>query len=135
MENIICNAYLFFDGNCREAMEFYQRVFGGKLDMQTYGEVDESCPDATKDSIMHARLSGGDVLLMASDNPESQALGTGKVHLALGGNDEQKLRRIFNALSDGGKIGQPLRKQMWGDVYGDLRDRYAIQWMVNISIK
>ncbi len=133
MENITCNAYLFFDGNCREAMEFYQRVFGGELNLQTYGEVDKSCPDATKDSIMHARLSGGDILLMASDNPGSHALGTGKIHLALGGDDEEKLRRIFNDLSDGGKIGQPLKKQLWGDIYGDLRDKYAIQWMINIS--
>jgi len=136
MENVICNAYLFFDGNCREAMKFYQSVFGGTLNMQTYGEMDKSCPDAMKDSIMHARLSGGDILLMASDDPgATRTLGTGKIHLALGGSDEKKLRSIFEALSAGGKIGVPLEKQMWGDIYGDLRDKYDIQWMVNISAK
>ena len=136
MENITCNAYLFFDRNCREAMHFYQSVFGGELIMQTYGEVDKSCPDAIKDGIMHARLSGGDILLMASDDPGSnRELGTGKIHLALGGSDEGKLRRIFDALSAGGKIGVALEKQMWGDIYGDLRDKYDIQWMINITAK
>ena len=136
MENITCNAYLFFDGNCREAMNFYQSVFGGTLNIQTYGEVDKSCPDAMKDNIMHARLSGGAILLMASDDPGSnRQLGTGKIQLALGGNDEEKLRRIFDALSTGGKVGVKLEKQMWGDIYGDLRDQYDIQWMVNISAK
>ncbi|HET8573599.1 MAG TPA: VOC family protein [Edaphocola sp.] len=134
MGNIICNAYLFFKDECREAMNFYQDVFGGELIMQTYGDVDKSCPDATKDSIMHARLSGGDILLMASDDPGSgRTLGAGKIHLALGGNDEPKLRGLFDALSKGGKIGVPLEKQMWGDIYGDLCDQYGIHWMVNIS--
>src|SRR5690242_19459686 len=129
MENVICNPYLFFDGNCREAMNFYQGVFGGELNMQTYGEVDKSCPDATKDTIMHARLAGGDILLMASDDPGSHSLGTGKIRLALGGSDEEKLRRIFDALSAGGKVNVPLAKQIWGDIYGDLRDKYDIEWM------
>lgn len=136
MENITCNAYLFFDGNCREAMSFYKNVFGGDLHIQTYGEMDKSCPEATKENIMHARLSGGDILLMASDDPGSdRELGTGKIHLALGGSDEAKLRKIFNALSAGGKVGVQLAKQMWGDIYGDLTDQYGIQWMVNISAK
>jgi PhnB protein len=81
-------------------------------------------------------LSGGDILLMASDDPgTSHELGTGKIHLALGGSDEEKLRRIFDKLSAGGKVGVPLAKQMWGDIYGDLRDKYDIQWMINISAK
>jgi len=136
METIICNAYLFFKNECREAMKFYQSVFGGELTMQTYGEVDKSCPDALKDGIMHARLSGGDILLMASDDPGSdRGMGTGKIHLALGGSDEKKLRRIFDALSVDGKVGVPLEQQMWGDIYGDLRDIYDIQWMINITVK
>lgn len=133
MENITCNAYLFFDGNCREAMQFYQNVFGGELRIQTYGEVDNSCPDAMKNRVMHARLIGGDILLMASDNPSDESLGTGKIQLALGGDNEEKLRRIFDGLSAGGNICHPLEKQMWGDVYGDLADKYDIHWMINVS--
>lgn len=133
MENITCNAYLFFDGNCREAMNFYQNIFGGDLQMQTYGDIDKSCPDAMKDGIMHARLSGGDILLMGSDDPRSSTLGTGKTHLALGGTNDKKLRHIFDALSAGGKVGVKLEKQIWGDVYGDLVDKFDVHWMVNIS--
>ena len=136
MENVTCNAYLFFNTECREAMKFYQSIFGGELMMQTYGEVDKSCPQAMKDGIMHARLSGGAILLMASDDPGSgRELGTGKIHLALGGNDEARLSGIFEALSKGGKVGVPLEKQMWGDIYGDVTDKYGINWMVNITAK
>lgn len=104
--------------------------------MQTYGEVDKSCPDAMKEGIMHARLSGGDIVLMASDDPGSgRKIGTGKIHLALGGDDEEKLRHVFDALSAGGKVGVPLERQMWGDLYGDLRDQYDIHWMINIAGK
>lgn len=89
-----------------------------------------------KDGIMHGRLSGGEILLMGSDDPgRDHELGTGKIHLALGGNDEAKLTEIFNALSVGGHIGVPLAKQMWGDIYGDLRDQYEVQWMINITAK
>lgn len=133
MENITLDAYLFFDGNCREAMEFYQQAFGGKLEIKTFGEADDSCPKAMKDKIMHARLADGEVNLMASDHPDSAPLGTGKITLALGGTDEQKLRKIFNDLSAGGNIGNPLEKQMWGDIYGDLTDKFDVNWMVNIS--
>lgn len=134
MENVTCNAYLFFDGNCREAMKFYQNVFGGELRMQTYSEIDSNCPTALKDSIMHAMLSCGDILLMASDDPGNLGkLGTGKIHLALGGHDEKKLTALFEALTVGGKIGVKLEKQMWGDIYGDLVDKNGIHWMVNIS--
>ena len=133
--SITTNPYLFFDKNCREAMTFYQSVFGGDLQQQTYGEVDQSCPEAKKDNIMHACLSGGDILLMASDDPGSHQAGTEKTHvaLALAGADEGRLREIFEALSAEGKVGIPLAQQLWGDVYGDLVDRYGIQWMVNIK--
>lgn len=134
MGNVTCNAYLFFDGNCSEAMKFYHSVFGGELTMQTYGDVDKRCPDALKNGIMHARIFGGDILLMASDNPGSHSLGTGKIHLAIEGSDERRLREIFNQLSNEGKICHPLEKQMWGDIYGDLTDKFGIQWMINITL-
>lgn len=133
MENVTCNPYLFFEGNCREAMQFYQEVFGGELKLGTFGEMDNSCPDAMKDSIMHAHLSGGDIILMASDNPSGQPMGSGKVHLALGGKNEQRLREVFGKLSGKGEVGHKLEKQMWGDLYGDLTDQFGIEWMMNIS--
>lgn len=135
MEKISLNAYLFFDGNCREAMKFYQSVFGGKLELQTFGEVDDSCPAAMKDSIMHASLMGGEAELMASDNPGPDPLGTGKISLALSGYDEEKLRKMFDDLSVGGKVTMPLEKQVWGDFFGVFTDRYGVSWMINIGTK
>lgn len=133
MKTVNLNAYLYFNGDCREAMEFYQGIFGGELEVITFGEVDNSCPDAMKDSVMHANLMGGDVEFFGSDNPSPDPLGTGKITLTLHGTDEQKLRGLFDALSSGGKITMPLEKQVWGDIYGALRDRYDVSWDVNIS--
>lgn len=133
MENVTLDAYLFFDGNCREAMQFYQKAFGGELEIKPFGEADDNAPAEKKDQVMHARLSGGAVNLMASDGMEPDKLGTGKISLALSGTDEEKLRKIFNQLSKDGNIIHPLEKQFWGAIYGDFIDKYNVRWMVNIS--
>lgn len=134
MKKVYLSPYLFFDGNCREAMTFYQSIFGGKLEIMTFGDVDNSCPDAMKDKIMHANLMGGEVEFFGSDGM-GDPLGTGKICMTLHGNDEEKLSNIFNKLSQGGKIRQKLERQVWGDIYGDLIDKYNVNWMVNIGDK
>ncbi|HET6528503.1 MAG TPA: VOC family protein [Balneolaceae bacterium] len=133
MEKVTLDAYLFFNGNCRDAMEFYQQVFGGELEVKTYGEVDDSSSKAMKDRVMHANLTGGEVNLMASDGMDSDEIGTGKISLALRGSDEKKLSKIFDDLSASGKVGHPLEKQFWGDIYGDFTDKFDVCWMVSIS--
>jgi len=135
MEKITLNAYLLFEGNCREAMGFYQRIFGGELQIMTFGQVDDSCPAAKRDSVMHASLMGGEVDLMASDNPGDTASGKGKISLALSGYDEERLRKIFADLSEGGNTFMQLEKQVWGDLYGAFTDKFGIEWMVNIGLK
>jgi PhnB protein len=121
-------------------MEFYKTVFGGELTMQTMGEVpDEAMPpdmkkDEIKDMIMHARLSGGDVDLMGSDSQKASKTAA-KIELSLSGTDETKLHKIFDSLSAGGKVNMPLQKQFWGDTFGMLRDKYGVDWMVNIADK
>lgn len=134
MKKITLNAYLLFDNNCREAMAFYKGIFGGEVTARTFGEVDNSCPEAMRDSIMHSSLMGGDVEFFACDNPNPQAAetGNGKISLALGGHDEERLRQIYEALSTGGKIIFALEKQGWGDIFGVLSDQFGINWMVNI---
>lgn len=123
-----------FEGNCREAMTFYQSLFGGTVKSMTFGEVDNSCPQALKDSIMHASLMGGEVELLGCDNPEPKPTKSGNISLALNGNDEERLTQVFNQLSEGGKIVVPLEKQMWGDLFGVVSDAFGIDWMVNISV-
>lgn len=124
--------YLLFDGECREAMKLYHSVFGGTLEIQTYGELDASTEPKMRDLVMHSHLRGGRAALMAGDSPQSSGDG-GKVQLTLSGTDDLALRQAFEALAAGGEVVTPLDRQMWGDVYGALTDRFGIGWMVNIS--
>jgi PhnB protein len=127
------NPYLRFNGDARQAMEFYQSVFGGELRMNTFGEFGmQDSPQA--DQIMHAQLeTESGYTLMASDTPPGMPYNAGDtITISLSG-DEEVLRTYFEQLADGGKIGTPLEKQMWGDEYGDLTDKFGVSWMVNIG--
>ena len=127
------NPYLRFDGSARQAMEFYQSIFGGELKMNTFGEFGmQDSPQA--DQIMHAQLeTESGYTLMASDTPPGMPYHPGDtITISLSGDDEV-LREHFNALAEGGKVGTPLEKQMWGDEYGDLVDKFGINWMVNLG--
>lgn len=129
--------YLFFNGNCREAMEFYKSVFGGKLSVQTMGDVppEARMPGAPDSSVMHARLEvAPGFALMGSDSPEASAK-TAKVELSLSGSDEAKLNGIFKKLAKGGTVRMELGKQFWSATFGMLTDKYGVEWMVNIQAK
>lgn len=132
MSDVRLEPYLFFKGNCREAMEFYKQIFGGELTTQTYADVGAASEATPADFIMHAKLEGGAVDLMASDTAQASAKAA-KVSLSLGGTEEKALRGIFDALSEGVEVQSPLKKEFWGDTFGSLTDQYGIEWMVNIE--
>jgi PhnB protein len=134
MSNIRLEPYLFFQGDCREAMEFYKSVFGGELTMQTMGEVPGDMPgkEERKDEIMHAKLSGGMATFMASDSTQASP-SAAKIELSLNGSGEDALRTAFDKLANGGNVRTPLERMFWGDVFGALTDKYGIDWMVNIE--
>lgn len=132
MNKINLEVYLFFKGECRQAMEFYKSVFGGKVNYTTYGDTPMAGMDGDKDWIMHAALEGGDIKLMGSDT-DGASPETKKVSLSLGGTNEPKMRKIFEALSAGGQVRQPLEKAPWGDTFGSLADKYGVDWMMNIG--
>lgn len=127
------NTYLYFGGQCAEAMEFYKSIFGVELTLQTRGSVDPNAPDDMKDLLIHAELSGGEVHLLAADNLDA---GSNKpqyrISLTLNGSDEPKLRKFYDSLAAGGSADHPLKKEFWGDTFGNLTDKYGISWMVNI---
>lgn len=128
------NPYVNFDGNAREAMEFYQQVFGGDLHVNTFGEYgDPAAPGA--DKLMHAQLEAENGLtLMASDLPPGMSATAGNnITISLSGEDDAELRGYWEQLSDGGAVAVPLEKQMWGDEFGMCTDRFGIPWMVNIT--
>lgn len=132
MNEITVNPYLFFQGNCRDAMEFYKNIFGGELTLQTYDEVPGETQPGMENKVMHAALTGGDVLLMASDTPGASATAA-KVTISLGGTNEEKLTEIFSRLSEDVVVASPLKKEFWGDTFGSLTDKFGIDWMVNIT--
>jgi len=131
--SIRLNPYLSFDGNAREAMEFYREVFSGELHLSTFGEYGQ--PDAPgADKIMHAQLEAGELTFMASDTPPGMPFTRGTdVAISLSGDDPDTLRGYWKQLSDGGTVSVPLEKQMWGDEFGMCVDRFGIPWMVNIT--
>ncbi|MEU4801545.1 VOC family protein [Actinosynnema sp. NPDC023587] len=127
------NPYLGYRGNARQAMEFYQEVFGGELELGTV--ADFGSPDSPRaDQVVHSRLDTPDgYSLMAWDVPEEVPHHPGtNVAVYLGG-DDGGLRGHFAKLSAGGTVTTPLEKQSWGDEAGALVDRFGISWMVNIT--
>lgn len=127
--------YLHLENTAKEALAFYQGVFGGTITSNTFGEYGTEGPDA--DLIMHGQLDTPDgYTIMMADTPSFMTAGTkgSTITLALFGDDAETLHRHFDALAaDGGTVGTPLAKQMWGDEYGDLTDKYGIEWLCNIS--
>ena len=127
--------YLFFNGNCREAMEFYAVALGGKLNMMTYAESPNP-PAEMGELIMHAHLAAGNgVVLMASDPMPGQVLSEGKnFSLSLFCDSREEEERIFAALTEGGEVRQPLQDTFWGAHFGMLYDRYGITWMLSYNL-
>jgi PhnB protein len=131
--------YLFFDGNCAEAMQFYQRTIGGRIEaMLTYGDSPEPghCPVGSDQRIMHACIDLGGQLLMASDCPEGQPYeGMKNVALSLNYPGVDEAKAIFEALSEGGKVIMPLGPTFWAEIFGMLTDRYGTSWMIGGGTK
>ena len=129
------NPYLSFKDNARQAMEFYQSVFGGKLTMNTFREYFASEDPAESDKIMHAMLEGDNgITFMAADTPNRMPYQSGtNISMSLSGDNEAELSRFYERLADGGMVGEPLAKAPWGDTFGMVTDKFGINWMVNIA--
>ncbi|MEY9490619.1 VOC family protein [Streptomyces calvus] len=130
----VLNPYLSFDGDARQAMEFYKDVFGGELRLNTYGDFGQ--PGAENaDKIMHGMLRTAEgFTLMGADMPPGMEHSPGNTFaVSVSGEDESTLRGYWEKLSSGGSVSVPLEKQMWGDVFGMCTDRFGIPWMVDIS--
>ncbi|WP_378148772.1 VOC family protein [Cnuibacter sp. UC19_7] len=117
-------------------MEFYHSVTGGDLTMSRYSEFGVSDDPTEADKIMHAQLimpSG--LILMAADVPNRMeySRGVNALSVSLFGDDEEELTRLYEGLSEGGTIGEPLAKAPWGDSFGSFTDRFGVDWLVNIS--
>ncbi|MET9734869.1 VOC family protein [Streptomyces sp. NPDC006458] len=127
------NPYLSFDGDAREAMEFYKEVFGGTLKLNTFGEFGQKgTPDENK--IMHGMLEteAGFTLMGADSPPGTEATRGTSFSVSVSGEDEAELRGYWEKLSARSEVSVPLAKQMWGDVFGMCTDRFGVPWMIDI---
>ncbi|XUX00077.1 MAG: VOC family protein [Dehalogenimonas sp.] len=124
------NAYLMFNGNAKEAMEFYKDCFGGKLDLMTYGDspMGSQTPAHMKNRVMHSYLESGGIRLMAGDVPEGTITHGDSLFLCLVGGQKGEIQDLFKNLSLGGKVGKPLEEEFFG-TYGELTDKFGFKWM------
>ena len=128
--------YLGFRDNAREAMEFYQSVFGGELTVSTFGDLQMSGDPSEKDKVMHSQLeTPNGLVLMGADTPSSVDYTDGGdlVSVSLSGEDVDELTGYWEKLSDGGTVQEPLTAAPWGDYFGMCDDKFGVHWLVNIS--
>ena len=128
--------YIFFYGKCEEALEFYKRALGGTYEMQRNSEsgmAGHMPPDAGN-RVMHASFTAGNLKFMASDGRDVKAIDpdAGNITLSIEGSDRAEGQRVFDALSQGGKVDMPFEDAPWGDggKFGMITDRFGIEWMV-----
>lgn len=125
------STYVNFAGRCAEAFRFYEQHLGGKIGMMmTHGQA----PDQSKvkpewkDAVLHARISIADTELMGADIPSAQPMRSAYLSLAV--ESDAEAERIFSALSDGGEIFMPMEETFFASRFGQLRDRFGINWMI-----
>lgn len=128
------SSYLLFDGNCREAFDFYAEVLGGDIVMMMTGAespMAEEMPAEFSDKIMHACLKVGHWKLMASDCPPGMFEKPQGFHVQIAFEDEQQAEKTFTQLADGGTVQMPFEPTFWANRFGMLVDRFGTPWMIN----
>ncbi len=132
----ILNPYLSFQGEARAAMEFYQSVFGGELDVSTFASFPDMGVGADEqDLVMHSQLETPDgFVLMGSDTPSHmEYVKAAGFAVSVSGDDEAQLQGFWDALSDGGSVSMPFDTPPWGGRFGMLTDRFGIDWMLSLN--
>jgi PhnB protein len=127
------NIYLTFNGNCEEAINYYQSILGGEIKMKsTFGEGPMEVPDSHKDKIMHIEYVFDGCQLLASDGMgEAPCVMGTNFHVSVFLADKEKAKLTFVKLGEGGKTQMEFNKVFWGGSFGTLVDKFGIQWMLS----
>ena len=128
------NAYINFNGNCREAMNFYRDCLGGELCVQTVEDsaIAYGCPSFMQQQVLHASLVKNGLVLMGSDMTGSDGFRPGNtISLSLCCSSTDEITSYFNGLSKGGFISHPLKQAAHGSILGVVTDKFGIRWMLN----
>lgn len=126
--------YLTFDGNCEEAITFYQRILGGEADFKRFGEGPQGMPIAKgqENKIMHVRFVFDGCTLMASDSGGHYPVNMGNnIHLSVYFSDKAKAAKAFESFSEGGIVTVPFKEVFWGGSFGSVTDKFGLSWMFN----
>lgn len=138
MSKTLVQPYLFFNGRCEEALEFYRNALGAEVDMlMRFKDNPEPQPSGTlppgyDNKVMHASFRVGGSTLMASDGCEEDKGGFEGFSLSLAVPTEAEAKRAFDALADGGQVKMPLAKTFWSPCFGAVTDRFGLGWMVSV---
>lgn len=133
------NPYLSFRGDAAAALEFYQHVLGGTLDIMRYGAMPGMMGDESEsEKVMHGYLKTEDGFeLMAADIPavmaDAQDSTIGGTAVCIWGDDVDRMQTFWDALANGGTVNQPFDPAPWGGRYGDVTDRFGVRWMLNLG--
>jgi len=131
--------YLFFNGRCEEALEFYKKSLGAKVEMLMRNKESPEppppgmLPPGSENKVMHASFRIGDTVVMASDGRCSGQPSFQGFSLSIDATDTASAKRIFDALVDGGSAQMPLTKTFWSPCFGMLTDRFGVAWMVGVA--
>jgi PhnB protein len=131
-------SYLFFDGRCEEAIEFYRKALGAKVEMfMRFKEAPDPpppgmVPPGFENKVMHSSLRIGDTVVMASDGCTAREANFKGFSLSLAVDKAADADRLFAALADGGQVQMPLDKTFWSPRFGMLTDRFGVGWMINV---
>jgi PhnB protein len=126
------NVYLFFNGNCEEAMNFYKKCLGGELTLMRYKEAPIETAEDMKEKIMHAELRKDGIHMMAADEERKKELIIGQnVNLSINFETPEEQEEVFKKLAEDGKINMELQDTFWDATYGSLTDKYGINWIFN----
>jgi len=136
------NPYLIFNGNAKEAFDFYQSVFGGEIFKMRFSEMPgkDEIPDADQTKLAHVALAiaGKDQILMASDSGtghEANIQKNSNYYLSLEPESAEEVEQIYTKLSAGGKVFMPLDETDWAEKFAMFADKFGIQWMINYGDK
>ena len=130
------STYINFDGNCREAFEFYRSVFGGEFEIiQTFADSPDEfpVPEDEKANIMHVAFPIGESVLMGSDTPSGfgpPLVAGNNFSISVSPDSREEADRLFAALSDGGAVNMPMGDMFWGSYFGACADKFGVNWMI-----
>jgi PhnB protein len=131
------DVYINFNGNCREAVEFYAQVFGTeKPQIMTFGETppnpEFALPEEAKNLVMHTRLNiMGSTVMFSDVFPGMPFVAGNNISLAIGSKNVDEIKSLFHKLIEGGKVGMELQETFWSKCYGSLKDKFGIEWQFN----